>query len=61
MISLSDGQLRMLVSAARSVPVEQRDAFLQAVAQQLQNRRPRDDRDLDLAARQALRAVLEAA
>jgi hypothetical protein len=55
MISFSDTQLQQIQLAARSVPVDQRDAFLKLIADQLKPR-PIDVRD---AIERALRYVSE--
>jgi hypothetical protein len=53
MISLSDTQLRTVMAAAKSLPVEQRSEFLKLVAEQLKIR----DCDVSDAIERALRKL----
>jgi|SoiMetStandDraft_5_1073268.scaffolds.fasta_scaffold00352_11 hypothetical protein len=45
MISLSDRQLKIVTTAAETIPTERRDIFLQRVAAMMQFR-PRSDQDI---------------
>ena len=60
MLSLSDGQLAIVMTAASSVPVEKRSTFLERVAARLQLRGGRfTDRDLGGAVRLALQWLIQ--
>ena len=54
MVSLSDRQLQIVMQAARTLPTDKRDVFLQRVAVQLELRRQSNDAEVDTAARAAL-------
>jgi hypothetical protein len=62
-LALSDKQLQLVMAAAGSLSPEKRDAFLQRLAAQLQfvtgGRRP-GDADIERAARQALKGLMQA-
>jgi hypothetical protein len=58
-LALSDDQLRIVMAAAASLPVEERDAFLKRLADTL--RHGFTDAELDAAMREALALVQEPA
>jgi hypothetical protein len=60
MVSLSDSQLRLVMTAAQPLPLDKRDAFLQRLAGQLgQVRRPKDA-DIERAVMASLKGLLHA-
>jgi hypothetical protein len=59
MLALSDGQLAIVVIAARGLPVEKRSVFLERVAARLQLRGSFTDLDFDDAVRLALRGLIQ--
>ena len=61
MISLSDRQLSLVMTAARAVDVEKRDVFLQRVAAHLMLQAARTDDDVARAIEVALRGLLMSA
>lgn len=58
MISLSDNQLKAVMTAAAPLPVEKRSAFLERVAAQLKLRSHWTDQDGDRAVQTALRGLI---
>jgi len=62
MFSLNDAQLALIMTAAGSVPVEKRSAFLERVAARLRLRGPHfTDADLGAAIRAALTGLIPSA
>jgi hypothetical protein len=59
MLALSDGQLTIVMTAARGLPVEKRSVFLERVAARLQLLGSFTDRDFDDAVRLALRGLIQ--
>ena len=59
MLALSDDQLAVVMTAARSLPVEKRSVFLERVASRLRLRGNFTNLDLDDAVRQALRGLIQ--
>ena len=59
MLALSDGQLAIVVIAARGLPVEKRSVLLERVAARLQLRGSFTDLDFDDAVRLALRGLIQ--
>ena len=60
MISLSDMQLKTVMTAAGGLPPEKRDTFLRRIGDHFQrNGRRFTDADLDRAVRQALRGLVQ--
>jgi hypothetical protein len=59
MLALSDGQLAVVMTAARGLPVEKRSVFLERVAARLQLLGSFTDRDFDNAVRLALRGLIQ--
>jgi hypothetical protein len=57
MLALSDGQLTIVMTAARGLPVEKRSVFLERVAARLQLLGSFTDRDFDNAVRLAFARV----
>ena len=61
MLSLSDNQLEIVVSAARAVAPERRDIFLQRIAAMLKLRGRFDDTDIAEVTALALRGLVQQA
>ena len=61
MLSLSDNQLEIVVSAARAVAPERRDIFSERIAAMLKLRRRFDDRDVNEVTALALRGLIQTA
>jgi hypothetical protein len=62
MLSLSDSQLQIIMTAAGTMPVEKRSTFLERVAARLQLRGPRfTDADLSAAIQVALTGLIQSA
>jgi hypothetical protein len=59
MTSLSDRQLQIVMQAARTLPIDKRDVFLQRVAVQLELRHQSNDAEVDTAARAALQGLVQ--
>jgi hypothetical protein len=59
-LALNDSQLRVVMAIAGGVPVEKRDVFLQRLAGQLTRIRRPVDADVEHAARQALKGLMQA-
>jgi hypothetical protein len=60
MIALTDSQLRIVMTAATSVPPEKRGVYLQRIAAHLQIRCGRyTDADVGLAAQSALQGLIQ--
>jgi hypothetical protein len=59
MFALSDDQLTMVMTAAKSLPVEKRGLFLERVAARLRLRDRFTDVDLDDAVRTALGGMIQ--
>jgi hypothetical protein len=58
-LSLSDHQLALVMTAASSLPVEKRVAFLPRVAGRLERRGQLDDADVEAAIHAALRGLVQ--
>jgi hypothetical protein len=59
-VRLDDRQLKIVMTAAASLPVEKRHAFLGRIAAELERVRRPGDRDVETAARVALKGLLQA-
>ena len=59
MISLTDAELQLVMTAARSLPVEKRSVFLQRVASDLELHRQSQRVDVDRAITTALRGLMQ--
>jgi hypothetical protein len=61
MVSLSDNQLAIVTNAAKSLPVEKRDLYLQRIAAMLAMRGRANDADVADVARLALAGLVQTA
>jgi len=62
MLAFNDSQLELVMVAARGVPIEKREVFLQRVATRLQLHGPRfTDADLGAAIQAALTGLIQSA
>ena len=62
MLSLSDSQLQIIMTAAGTMPVEKRSTFLERIAARLQLRGPHfTDADLGTAIQAALTGLIQSA
>ena len=59
MIALTDQQLQIVMHAARGLPIDKRDVFLQRIAAALQRPRHFDDGDVAAATQQALHGLVQ--
>jgi hypothetical protein len=59
-VRLDDQQLKIVMTAAASLAVEKRDTFLQRIAAELERVTRPGDRDVEAAARVALKGLLQA-